>query len=227
MKLDDSFDVLATRQAAPAPRVLQRLQRELRAQPSTPTGNLGRRARLVWSAACLFAGFTFTTLGMRAAAWFYLPALAVLFSLVAVGLVFPRVLPGSAVRLGLGSRRVLIGGLSVGLLVGLTSAAHSFVHWDEALSGTLLLRTFGCLLHATATGALIAAGLLVIWRRTDPFTPGWTGALFGAVGGLLGAASVSFVCVSSEGWHMTIGHGLGALLLVGLGALAGSRWLRP
>lgn len=226
MKLEDSFEVLAGRQTKPNERVLRELQRELDESPANSRIPV-RRDRLMWSAACSFAGLMFTTWGVRGTSWIYLIAVAAVVSVLTAGWLFPRALPGAARRMGLGGRRTLMGGLAVGLLVALGAAAQFFVNWDDAFHGPSLFRTLSCLLHAMLTGAIIAGALVLIWRKTDPFTPSWTGALFGAVGGLLGAASVSFVCASCEGWHMTVGHGSAILLLMLLGGLAGNRWLQP
>lgn len=86
---------------------------------------------------------------------------------------------------------------------------------------------FYCGLVALALGATAAGGVLYVWRRTDPWNPGWSGALAGLVGGLAGALSVGLVCPGREGWHLWIGHGLSVLALALLGASVGRRVLSP
>ena len=85
----------------------------------------------------------------------------------------------------------------------------------------------GCGAHSLLSGGLAAAGIFLLWRGTDPFTPGLTGALAGLVGGVAGAVAVGLVCPSGEAWHLWVGHGLVVALLASLGWLVGQRWFSP
>lgn len=76
-------------------------------------------------------------------------------------------------------------------------------------------------------GALVSGGILLLWRGTDPMTPGLTGALAGLVGGVSGGLAIGVGCPSQEGWHATFSHGLGAIILVGFGWAVGRRLLAP
>lgn len=84
-----------------------------------------------------------------------------------------------------------------------------------------------CGLHALLFGAIIAGGTLLIWRRTDPLSPGLSGALAGLVGGLAGAVAIGVACPSGETWHLWVGHGLTVVALIFFGWAAGRRLLAP
>ncbi len=87
--------------------------------------------------------------------------------------------------------------------------------------------TLGCGLYALFSSALVAAGVMLPWRRTDPFNPGITGALLGLGAGLGAALAMGLVCPSREGWHLWLSHGLALIAMMGLGAWVGRRWLAP
>ena len=76
-------------------------------------------------------------------------------------------------------------------------------------------------------GAVAAAGTLHAWRRTDPLTPGLTGALAGLLGGLTSAVGVGVACPSHEGWHLWLAHGTTVLVFVVVGWAVGRKWLAP
>jgi len=84
-----------------------------------------------------------------------------------------------------------------------------------------------CGLHALLFGAIVSAGTLLIWRRTDPLSPGLSGALAGLVGGLAGAVAIGVACPSGETWHLWVGHGLTVVALIFLGWAVGRRLLAP
>ncbi len=84
-----------------------------------------------------------------------------------------------------------------------------------------------CGLHAFLFGAIVSGGTLLIWRRTDPVSPGLSGALAGLVGGLAGAVAIGVACPASETWHLWVGHGLTVVALVFFGWAAGRRLLSP
>ncbi|MBN1610055.1 MAG: DUF1109 family protein [Polyangiaceae bacterium] len=99
---------------------------------------------------------------------------------------------------------------------------HEFVEAPRSLRGTVV-----CAIHALVFGLLATAALLGIWSRTDPFSPGLSGAVAGLGGGLVGAVALDMTCASREAWHLWLGHGLTLVVVVGLAWLAGRRWLSP
>jgi hypothetical protein len=68
---------------------------------------------------------------------------------------------------------------------------------------------------------------MLLWRRTDPLTPGISGALLGLVGGMGSALGMGVACPSHETWHLCVSHGVVVASLVVLGAAAGRRVLAP
>lgn len=88
-------------------------------------------------------------------------------------------------------------------------------------------RILPCGSLALGTGGLVSGGIMLLWRRTDPFSPGLSGALVGLLGGMAGAVGVGFACPSAEVWHMYMGHGFTIAALVTLGWLVGRRLLPP
>lgn len=97
----------------------------------------------------------------------------------------------------------------------------TFVHTNAAGHAV------ACGLHALLFGAIVSGGTLLIWRRTDPLSPGLSGALAGLVGGLAGAVAIGVACPSGETWHLWVGHGLTVVALVLFGWAAGRRLLSP
>jgi hypothetical protein len=97
---------------------------------------------------------------------------------------------------------------------------HDFMH--DHVGGAI-----ACGAHSLLSGGLASAGIFLLWRGTDPFTPGLTGALAGLVGGVAGAVAIGLACPSGEAWHLWIGHGLVVAILVALGWLVGRRWFSP
>lgn len=84
-----------------------------------------------------------------------------------------------------------------------------------------------CGLLGSVVGAVGTAGVLYIWRGSDPFSPRVTGALIGLLGGIAGALSVGIVCPGQNGWHVLLGHGLSVVALGLLGLLIGRRIIAP
>lgn len=158
----------------------------------------------------------------------------------------------SAALLGVAAWGAVLGGV---LLLGLRSTgtcrASSAPRWALLLmlplafcGGLLLFGThvlpladfFGtehvlsilpCGSVALATGALVSGGIMLLWRHTDPFSPGLSGALVGLLGGLAGAVGIGFACPNAEAWHMCIGHGLTLAAVGSLGWLLGRQLLAP
>ncbi|HYJ09748.1 MAG TPA: NrsF family protein [Polyangiaceae bacterium] len=76
-------------------------------------------------------------------------------------------------------------------------------------------------------GALVAGGALFAWRRTDPYTPGISGALIGVVAGLATGSGMTVACGSHEAFHACFAHGLVVFALAALGFGFGRRMLSP
>lgn len=85
----------------------------------------------------------------------------------------------------------------------------------------------GCGLVALFFGALIAAGALVAWRRTDPYNPGLSGALIGMVAGIASGSGMTIACGSHELLHSCVAHGAIVFALALLGFGLGRRLLAP
>lgn len=76
-------------------------------------------------------------------------------------------------------------------------------------------------------GAAMSSGVMLLWRGTDPLTPGLTGALLGLVGGMGSALGMGIFCPSHETWHVCVSHGVVLASLAVLGGAAGRRLLSP
>jgi hypothetical protein len=109
----------------------------------------------------------------------------------------------------------------------LAATASSWMTFERFSQGASASHAVGCGLMSLFLGALVSGGVLLLWRGTDPLTPGLSGALVGLVGGLGGAVAVGIACPSHEAWHMGCSHGLGVIALVFLGGAVGRRLLSP
>lgn len=129
------------------------------------------------------------------------------------------------------TRRVQIGvALSTPLLflVYLSAFRTTQLPFGQFIGNSLELGSaLRCGLLALAFGSLTSAVVLLAWRRTDPFNPGWSGALAGLMGGLSGALSVSLSCPGREAWHLWLGHSLSVIVLALAGAALGRRVFSP
>jgi hypothetical protein len=163
------------------------------------------------------AGATFTSALYGAAGWAIIQAL-VLF----VGLARPPGRrPARALRLVIA---VVVPIVFLGYLATTASAKLSFEAFSQ---GATASHAVGCGLVSLFLGALVSGGVLLLWRGTDPLTPGVSGALVGLVGGLGGAVAIGIACPSHEAWHLGCSHGLGVIALVFLGGAVGRRLLAP
>ena len=116
-------------------------------------------------------------------------------------------------------------GLPLVFFVYLALSAHSTL----PLSRFLLEDTHAptCGLFTLMFGAAAAGGTLLVWRRTDPLTPGLSVALAGLCGGLAAAAGIGVACPSHEAWHLWLAHGSTVLAFVVVGWAVGRKWLAP
>jgi hypothetical protein len=147
---------------------------------------------------------------------------AVLTATLAIGLAKP---PGRRPRRMV---RVAIATLvPIVFFVYLTSTAAAHVPFGTFAQGATADHAMRCGAICFAVGALMSAGLMLLWRRTDPLTPGISGALVGLVGGMGSALGMGVACPSHEAWHLCVSHGVVVASLVVLGAAAGRRLLAP
>ncbi|MFO7181483.1 MAG: NrsF family protein [Pseudomonadota bacterium] len=133
----------------------------------------------------------------------------------------PGCRPSASVRL---VTAVLVPVLFLGYLVLL---APEWATLGEATGPAQLSRTLDCGLVGLLTSALVSGGVLLLWRGTDPLTPGLTGALAGLVGGIGGGVAISAACPTQEGFHACAAHGFGVILFVVFGWAVGKRLLAP
>ena len=93
--------------------------------------------------------------------------------------------------------------------------------------GATAQHALGCGMICLVVGAIVTGVVLLLWRGTDPMTPGVSGALVGLVGGVGSALALGVACPSHEGWHLGFSHGLVVVALVILGGAVGRRLLAP
>ncbi len=152
-----------------------------------------------------------------ALAWSIVLSLTLLF-----GLASP---PGRRPRLAL---RVGVAALiPVVFFVYLEKTASGTVAFSEFSQGAYAAHAWRCGAICFAVGAIMSGGVMLLWRRSDPLTPGISGALLGLVGGMGSALGMGIACPSHEGWHVCVSHGVVVASLVVLGAAAGRRMLAP
>ncbi|MFO0568803.1 MAG: NrsF family protein [Polyangiaceae bacterium] len=141
-------------------------------------------------------------------------------AVLVVGLVRP---PG---RRGSRELRIAIAvGLPLLFFLYLTLSAHHTLPFARFLREDTHAPTCG--LFTLLFGAAAAGGTLLVWRRTDPLTPGLSGALAGLCGGLAGATGIGMACPTHEAWHLWLAHGSTVLVFVAAGWLVGRKWLAP
>ncbi|HSC89085.1 MAG TPA: hypothetical protein VLC09_17505 [Polyangiaceae bacterium] len=216
-----ALDAASRHQARPSPRLLAELAREMESTP--PRGfRLQRNGRLALSAAWLAVSTLLASprLALSAPGELLLCATALG---VSGAMLLAVALPGPQRRLDLGGRRALACLLTAGLIAALCLRAREFLPWHAAWAETA--HGTGCLLHSLGGAVLASAGLSLLWWRTDPFTPGWSGWQLGLIGGLAGTLAVCLGCGSLEGWHLLISHGAAALLSGSALAVTARRWL--
>jgi hypothetical protein len=143
-------------------------------------------------------------------------------ALVFIGLVRPPGKRGSrALRIAL---LLALPSLFIGYLAWISTEHFAFATFTQGDSGR---HAMGCAGVALLLGALVAGGALFAWRRTDPYTPGISGALIGVVAGLASGSGMSVACSSHEAFHACFAHGLVVFALAALGFGFGRRLLAP
>jgi hypothetical protein len=182
---------------------------------------------MAWSAGAISLALVLTSL--RAVV---LSPVALLVGGVALGLgvfgsLFLGAIPGKFGRLSQPWRRVLLIGGALAAFGVLATQANTWISLGEFRTTEAQHSALVCARHSLLSGATGAAGLLWLWRRTDPYSPLLTGALLGMFGGVTGIVSVGLLCAEREGLHLTFGHGACLLVTIGVCSLAGKRWLQP
>jgi hypothetical protein len=109
----------------------------------------------------------------------------------------------------------------------LAFAASGRVPFGDFSHGAHAAHAVRCGFISLLIGALVSGGVMLCFRRTDPLTPGVSGAIVGLAGGLTSAVAVGIACPSSEAWHLWAAHGMVLVALVLLGWGVGRRVLAP
>lgn len=144
-------------------------------------------------------------------------------SLVAAATFTALVRSGSA-RVGVGAR------LALALLPGLAFVVLAWIAYGVmppvAATGAHV-STPACLVRGLMLASIPMTVLVVLWRRTDPFTPRLTGAIIGGWAGLTGTIGLTMACPSTDLVHIIVGHGAAIVGGALIGSLLGRRLLRP
>jgi hypothetical protein len=222
----DPFAELAARDSAPSDRVLASLREDLK-KDEEPRRALTRGQRVALSAAALIVGLSLTSVNALVHTPQVFVIAAAAFSLSVGGLLLAGAVPGGAGGFGVSARKTLFAVLAILGFTTLAFQAESFLSMTAFLEEESARHATKCAGHSLLSGVVGSSVLMFLWRRTDPFSPGLTGALLGLLGGALGTLSVGMLCSSGEGLHLTLGHGLSLLLLAGLGVFCGRKWLTP
>lgn len=226
----DPFDGLEfKRDEPPGPAVSARIRRTC-TRDLTPAGSLSARRRLLLTALVALAGLVallaagalghrelFT--GSENALWAAVGWVLVVSMVIGIGVARPP-----------GKRSAWRTRLLVALIVPLSFCVYLALVASETVPLAHSLDaggTVGCGLYTLITSALVALGIMLPWRRTDPMSPALTGALLGLSGGLVAAAAANVVCPTREGWHLWLAHGASLVIVVLMGAWVGRRWLAP
>lgn len=224
--MKDPFAELANRAPRPRDSVLESIRKDQH-QDQEKKRCLSRWERVVLSTTALLFGLGLTT----ADAFFDAPQTAVLAAaalcLSVGGLLLAGVVPGETRSMGLSVRKGLVGLLSVTAFTALALKAESFLSLQQFTEPGSLHRATACAAHSLMSGVLGATALLFVWRQTDPFSPGLTGAFLGLLGGALGTTSVNLACSNSEGLHLTLAHGISLIVFALFGVFVGRKWLSP
>jgi len=226
MTTADPFSQLAERSERPNDRIFAALQEELKTD-SAPKRTWSRGQRALLSAAALIAGLFATAFNAISDAPQVFLLTGAAFCLSVGGLLFAGAVPGKRGGWDVDMRRTLLAGAVISVFAMLGLQAHHFLPFEEFASAHHLSHAAVCGGHSLLAGILCSAALMMIWRKTDPFSPGLTGAVLGFFGGALGTVSVGLNCASAEGFHLTLGHGIVTLLLAVAGLILGRKWLTP
>lgn len=226
----DPFDGLEFKRHEPPGAAVSARIRRACTSDLTPAGSVSARRRLLLTALVALAGLSallaaglhdHRDLGANTESvlWGALGWAGVLSVVIGIGVARP---PGK--RLGWPARVLVATLVPLAFLAYLALATRETLPVDRALDDQ---GTLGCGVYTLLTSAVVALGIMLPWRRTDPFNPGLTGALLGLGGGLVAATAANVVCPCREGWHLWLAHGASLVLVVLIGAWVGRRWLAP
>lgn len=219
------FRELASRAELPAAHVLAALQDEL-ANDAAPRRARSLSTRVSFSVFALLLGVSVSALSQLQRRPETVVLAAAALGVGATVLLLAGAIPTGRSGMGVFTRRALVALLTAVLFSTLALQADHFLGLSE-METQHYHRAIACHVHALVTGMAASCALLFLWRRSDPFSPGVTGAFLGFVGGAVGTLSVGLICSNHEGVHLTVGHGLSTLVLTILGAYAGRKWLTP
>lgn len=215
----------------PSSRVTARIRAEI-ADDIRPQKALSAGVRVALSLTLSAATAAGVILVMRGAHDVAGPLAAAALGVVGWALVQVTILVlGLAQRPHLGLSKPLRLGMAVlvplAFFAVLAFGANTWLPFAEVASAEHASGVVVCGIHALLCGVIAAVGMFLIWRRTDPFGPGLSGALVGVTAGLAGAVAVGVACPSTEAWHLWLGHGLVIAALALLGWVVGPRVLSP
>jgi hypothetical protein len=222
----DPFSDLAARAELPSPRVLESIRLEVSSAPAKKR-LISRTERVTWSALALLIGLCLSAAAKLEDSPESVLLTGAAFSLSSAGLLLAGAIPTGGRLFGISARRTIFAILSIGLFTGLALRADHFMSFSEFGAGEGSHHAMMCAGHSLIFGVLGASALMFLWRRSDPFSPGLTGAFLGLLGGALGTLGVGLVCTHSEGLHLTLSHGAGVFVVSLLGIFAGRKWLSP
>ena len=110
--------------------------------------------------------------------------------------------------------------LAAGVVVELLVVPQS--EWMSRLMGATAIH---CMITIPMLAAPVLAALIVALRPGAPLYPGWTGALAGAAAAGVGALVYASSCPGNSPLFVATWYPLATLICMGLGALAGRRFL--
>ena len=93
------------------------------------------------------------------------------------------------------------------------------------LAGRSSVSVPGCLAMIVLLSLPALAMLLAALRRGVPTRPALAGAVAGILAGSIGASAYAIVCKNDGGLFVAIWYSVAVLVVAGLGALLGRRWL--
>lgn len=137
---------------------------------------------------------------------------------------FTALVRSGSTRVGVGVR------LALALLPGLAFVVLAWIAYavmPPVAAGSAHVSTPACLVRGMMLALIPMTVLVVLWRRTDPFTPRLTGAIIGGWAGLTGTIGLTMACPSTDLAHIIVGHGAAIIGGALIGSLLGRRLLSP
>jgi hypothetical protein len=205
-----------------------RILAAVRAEPA-PT----RRTMLLWNALFLAAGgaVAFAIFMLRGGVRVYERPTLLVVATSAGWFVAAAV----ATRIAFARGRSMLGRPTAWLVALVVGAPFLLLAWKVAVTapfGAPMMAWWGdkqgfrCLELDLGIGVVLLAAFTAARRRSDPLRPGITGAALGMAAGIAAGALVDLWCPVAHVGHLLLGHILPLVLLAGLGALAGRRFIQ-